>query len=195
MPRGKPLSFDREKVLSEALTLFWQKGFHNTGMSQLLAHLGIQRQSFYNTFGSKEKIYLEAVTLYAQDVNEEIIAVLDQPGNPLDNVRQVLDMEREMVPGADAKGCLLGNAMAEFGTDHPKVSALLKEKIGQLEKAYTRTFSKAIQMGLLPETKDPSAMAQTLIAMTQGMALLSRLGYGEEMVFGVVNLIEDLITD
>ncbi len=195
MPRGKPLSFDREKVLSEALALFWKKGFHNTGMAELLAHLGIQRQSFYNTFGSKEKVYLEAVTLYARNVTEEIIAVLDQPGNPLDNVRQVLDMLREMVPGADAKGCLLGNAMAEFGTHNPKVSTLLKEKVERLEKTYTRTFGKAIEMGLLPETKDPSAMAQTLIAMTQGMALLSRLGYAEEMVLGVVNVVEGVITD
>jgi len=193
MARGKPLSFSREKVLDRALELFWRKGFHNTGMSELLAHVGIQRQSFYNTFGSKEKIYLEAVTLYTQNVTEGLIAVLDQPGNPLDNVRQVLDMLREMVPGADAKGCLLGNAMAEFGLNHPQVSALLNEKIRRLERAYTRTFRKAVEMGLLPETKNPAAMAQTLIVMTQGMALLSKLGYSDEMVFGVVDVVEDII--
>ncbi len=193
MTRGKPLSFNRETVLARALELFWRKGFHNTGISELLAHVGIQRQSFYNTFGSKEKIYLEALTLYTQNVTEEIVTVLDQPGNPLDNVRQVLDMLREMLPGADTKGCLLGNAMAEFGVGHPRVSTFLSEKIGQLERAYTRAFSKAVEMGLLPDTKDPSAMAQTLIAMTQGMALLSKAGYADEMVFGVINEVESII--
>lgn len=192
MARGKPLSFNREQVLEKAMALFWQKGYQNTGMSELLAHVGIQRQSFYNTFGSKEKIYLEAVTRYTRDVTEEVIAILDQPGNPLDNVRQVLGMMQEMISGADAKGCLLGNSMAEFGLGHPQISEVIKEKVARLEAAYTRAFSRAIEMGLLPETKDPSAMARALIAMVQGIALLSKMGYGEDMVAGVLNIAEDL---
>ena len=54
MTRGKPLSFNREEVLARAMDLFWKKGYEKTGMIGLLEHMGIQRQSFYNTFGGKE---------------------------------------------------------------------------------------------------------------------------------------------
>jgi TetR/AcrR family transcriptional repressor of nem operon len=194
MVRGKPLSFDRDEVLAKAMELFWKNGFQNTGMSELLDHMGIQRQSFYNTFGSKEKIFIEAMALYARTMAREITAVLNQPDNPIKNVLQVLAMMREMVVGAHASGCLLGNSIAEFGLNNPEISALLKEKIGQLAKAFTRAFTQAIEQGLLPKTKDPSALAHSLIAMIQGMALLSKLGYTDEMLSDVMKTAEELIT-
>lgn len=194
MVRGKPLSFNRDEVLQKAMELFWQKGFQNTGMSELLEHMGIQRQSFYNTFGSKEKIFLEALALYTRTITSELAAVLEQPGNPLGNVRQVLRMMQEMVEGADACGCLLGNSIAEFGITHPQIGALLKEKISRMEGAFIRAFSQAIEQGLLPKSKDPKAMAQSLIVMAQGMALLSKLGCADEMLPGVMKTAEELIT-
>ncbi len=194
MVRGKPLSFDRDEVLAKAMELFWQKGFKHTSMSELLDHVGIQRQSFYNTFGSKEKIFLESVALYTRTMTQKVSAVFEQPGNPLDNVRQALTMMREMVEGADACGCLLGNSIAEFGLNHPEISVLLKEKIGFLTKAFQGAFAKAIEQGLLPESKDPAAMAQSLVVMAQGMALLSKIGFADEMMSGVMKTIEEMIT-
>lgn len=194
MVRGKPLSFDRDEALAKAMELFWQKGFKHTSMSELLAHMGIQRQSFYNTFGSKEKIFLEAVVLYTRTMTQKVSAIFDQPGNPLDNVRQVLTMMKEMVEGADACGCMLGNSIAEFGLNHPEISALLKEKIRYLEKAFREAFASAIEQGLLPDSKDPAAMAQSLVAMAQGMALLSKVGTADEMMSGVMKTIEEMIT-
>lgn len=194
MVRGKPLSFDRDEVLAKAMELFWKKGYQNTGMSELLDHMGIQRQSFYNTFGSKEKIFLEAVTLYTRNLTREIAAVLNRPDNPIENVRQVLNILQDEVAGADANGCMLGNSIAEFGLNHPQISALLKKNIERMMEAFTRAFTQAIEQGLLPATKDPSAMAKSLIAMIQGMALLSKLGYADEMLSGVMKTAEELIT-
>jgi TetR/AcrR family transcriptional repressor of nem operon len=194
MVRGKPLSFDRDEVLAKAMELFWRKGYQNTGMSELLDHMGIQRQSFYNTFGSKENIFLEAVTLYIRNLARETAAVLDRPGNPIENVRQVLNILQDEVAGADGNGCMLGNSIAEFGLNHPQISALLKKHIGRMMEAFTRAFTQAIEQGLIPATKDPSAMAKSLVAMIQGMALLSKLGYADEMLSAVMKTAEELIT-
>ena len=194
MVRGKPLSFDRDDVLAKAMELFWKKGYQNTGMSELLDHMGIQRQSFYNTFGSKENIFLEAVTLYTRNITTEVAAVLNRPGNPMENVRQVLNLLQDEIAGAEANGCMLGNSIAEFGLKHPQISALLKKNIDRMMEAFTRAFTQAIEQGLLPATKDPSAMAMSLIAMIQGTALLSKLGYADGMLSGVMKTAEELIT-
>ena len=88
---------------------------------------------------------------------------------------------------------MLGNSIAEFGITHPEIGELLKEKVGRMEGAFIRAFSQAIEQGLLPQSKDPKAMAQSLIVMAQGMALLSKLGCAEEMLPGVMKTAEEII--
>ena len=127
MQRGKPLSFERDKVLCLAMELFWQKGYQRTSMADLLAHMGIQRQSFYNTFGSKEKIFIESIALYSDTVFKEFITLLDQPGNPIENIKQALKLWEGMV--IEYGGCMLCNSISEFSPNNPEIADLLKEKI------------------------------------------------------------------
>lgn len=57
-------NFDREEKLREAMALFWQKGYANTAISDLVDHLKINRFSLYNAFGDKQKLYYEALDRY-----------------------------------------------------------------------------------------------------------------------------------
>ena len=58
---GRKLAFDRAIALGKAMDLFWQKGYNATGLTELLEHMQIQRQSLYNTFGSKHDLFLQAI--------------------------------------------------------------------------------------------------------------------------------------
>lgn len=193
MTRGKPLSFDRNTVLERAMQLFWRRGYTKTGMTDLLEHMGIQRQSFYNTFGSKEEIFLEAVKLYAHSRFSEISAILAGPGNPIENIKKVLGIWRKMVIGEETCGCMLGNSVAELGLEHAAVGKLLEENISLLVDAFQRALSKAQAQGYLARDKDPHALANAIVVIAQGMALMSKLDYGRVMVDDVVKAVEDLI--
>ena len=57
MTRGRPQEFDRETALGKAMDLFWSQGYEATGMRALTEHMGISRQSLYNTFGDKHGQY------------------------------------------------------------------------------------------------------------------------------------------
>ena len=58
MPRTK--QFNEEEILKKAMELFWEKGFHATSIQDLVAHLGINRASLYDTFGGKEELFKKA---------------------------------------------------------------------------------------------------------------------------------------
>ncbi|MCA9439137.1 MAG: helix-turn-helix transcriptional regulator, partial [Candidatus Omnitrophica bacterium] len=45
---GRPREFDQERALGLAMDLFWRKGYEATGMSELVEHTGVCRQSLYN---------------------------------------------------------------------------------------------------------------------------------------------------
>jgi hypothetical protein len=55
------------------------------------------------------------------------------PGNPIDNLKKVLGLWREMVTGEEPCGCMLGNSVAELGLEHAVVGKLLEENISLIE--------------------------------------------------------------
>ena len=56
---GRPKIFDQEKALEKASKLFWEKGYEATSLEDLITVMGIQKGSFYNTFGNKKQLGLK----------------------------------------------------------------------------------------------------------------------------------------
>src|SRR5256885_11333451 len=67
-PRGRPREFDREAALEQAIDVFWRHGYEATSVSDLTAAMGINPPSLYAAFGDKEKLFLEAVERYQQQI-------------------------------------------------------------------------------------------------------------------------------
>lgn len=57
----RPREFDRGEALQRAMRVFWAKGFAATSTDDLVQAMGIGRQSLYNAFGDKKRLYLEAL--------------------------------------------------------------------------------------------------------------------------------------
>jgi TetR/AcrR family transcriptional repressor of nem operon len=88
---GRPREFERDEALDKAMDLFWSQGYEATRVAQLCAHMGVGRQSLYNTFGDKESLFTEALTRYKQLRLEPMITGLRGPGSGLENVRRLLE--------------------------------------------------------------------------------------------------------
>ena len=63
---GRNTSFNRQKVLTEALDLFWARSFSASSMKQLEEVTDLHPGSLYYHFRSKEFLYIEALTHYIQ---------------------------------------------------------------------------------------------------------------------------------
>ncbi|MEO8631551.1 MAG: helix-turn-helix domain-containing protein, partial [Betaproteobacteria bacterium] len=62
MVKGK--QFDKHEALDEAMHVFWEKGYHATSIQDLVDRLGVNRQSLYDTYGDKDRLFLAALTRY-----------------------------------------------------------------------------------------------------------------------------------
>ena len=55
MPRNK--TFNETDVVKDAMLLFWEKGFHQTSVKDLVQDIGINRASLYDTYHDKEGLF------------------------------------------------------------------------------------------------------------------------------------------
>ena len=181
MTPGPQKRFDREAVLERAMKVFWQGGYEATGMSSLLAEMGIGRQSLYDTFGGKKALYVEALQHYVKTRMGPILATLNRPGSPMGNVREVLRMWQGLADESGYCGCLVGNTVAELGHCDEEIAELLRGYMKALEKAFGDAFARAQEAGELDPRVDPHAFASLFVATSQGVALLSKVVQDREL--------------
>ncbi len=175
MTRGPSKQFDREEVLEKAMELFWAQGYEATGLAQLVEHMGIGRQSLYDTFGDKRSLFLEALSHYFQTGSALVREQLRAPGSPLGNLRKVLERLEQRTCESDYCGCLVGNSMAELAHTDPEIAEVLKSYIGQMEDAWHRVLVRAKEAGELASDLPARDLARMMITTFQGVALLSKV--------------------
>ena len=193
MNPGTAKLFDPSEVLAKAMELFWAQGYEATGMAQLVEHLGIGRQSLYNEFGDKRGLFLAALNAYADVQHREITEVLDRPGSPLKNLRDLCEKWIEMAEADECSGCLLANTAAEFGSRDEAVHSVLSSALRRSEDAFCGAFQRAIDARELSSTVSPRDLARLFMSAAQGVAVLTRLSGSNAMVASTARAILQLL--
>ncbi len=174
MSPGPAKQFDRDEVLERAMQLFWAEGYEATGMTRILEHVGIGRQSLYDTFGDKRSLMLECLDHYFRTRVAPFVATLKAPGSPMGNIRAVFSQWEEMAEKG-APGCMVGNTCAELGRSDPEVAKRLAGYFTALEDGFCDALGRAQQAGELQAEADPRDLARVIVHVVQGVALLSKV--------------------
>ncbi len=186
MTRGKPLSFDRNDALKRAMEFFWSHGYEATGITELLEYMGIPRQSFYNTFGSKEEILFEAINLYGTNLHSMLRAAIDGGKTPFEKIDCIFALWSQ----ENQIGCFIGNCVAEFGLTHDKVAVTMDKHLKAIRGILAPIFVEAKERGDLPEERDPLIMARTMLTYGQGIALTGKTMTDRNELSGMVEIMK-----
>jgi len=61
-------AFDINQVLDKAVLTFWSKGYEATSIPALEIEMSIKRQSLYDTFGNKHRLFLSSLQRYHEQI-------------------------------------------------------------------------------------------------------------------------------
>jgi len=53
--------FNQDEVLHKAMEVFWRRGYEAASIQDLVQHMGINRQSRYDTFGDQHALFVQAL--------------------------------------------------------------------------------------------------------------------------------------
>jgi TetR/AcrR family transcriptional repressor of nem operon len=184
---ARPKSFDEEAVLEQALQLFWERGYEGTSLADLETHLGLGRQSLYNTFGDKHGLFLKALERYHKENGDAALPRLNHPGAGLDAIRQFFRWSVESLTSqADRRGCLLTNTISERGSEDADALVRCNHAREDLERAFRRALSQAKKRGELARGLDVEATATLLVIQNYGLTVLAKAGASAAQLYAAV---------
>lgn len=179
--RGRPPSFDRETALVAAMRLFWDRGYEGTSFDDLIAVMGISASSFYNSFGSKEALYHEAIDAYARQAGAWFVAALQTNETTTEAFRALFDaVAREFTRCDTPSGCMIATAATQCSPAQNRLKALMIDQRRMAEDAMKQRLAQGVAAGDLPIDTDIDALAGYLSVVMQGLGIQARDGASRE---------------
>ena len=181
----KSVLFDREAVMDKVTNLFWRKGYNGTSMQDLVDVTGLNRSSFYNSFGDKLQLYKESLKHYQQMQNQMLQSFFADAASPGEALRALFQgICEEIMTDKERKGCFLSNCTAELGSVPSHIRDFLVANKESVISSFATLIRQAQETGEIDPKKDPDTLALYLFSSLQGLRVTSMI---EPDITGVIN--------
>ena len=171
MPRVK--EFDPEVARERAMSLFWERGYEAASLRDLLAAMKISRQSLYNTFGDKRRLYLSVLDLYAEQVGTLIDAHIGSDRASVNELHGFMQYYWSEIID-DRGACMMAIAALELGMRDEDVQSKVHDYLFGIETAFVRVLRNAKKRGELRDDAAPVPLARYLTNSLMGLSVLGR---------------------
>ena len=157
--------YDVEDIIAQGADLIRRRGYHNTGIKDILEISGIPKGSFYNFFESKEYFALEVVKYYGESARQMISERLQPNGSDSGAARlrklygYLLDSNEE---DNLANGCLITNMSMEVCGNNERIAAEVDAQFRGWIEQIAVTVREAQQEGSITSEFSPEHIAELL---------------------------------
>ena len=173
---ARPKEFDRDVAVDRAMSVFWSKGYAATSTDDLLEAMKIGRQSMYDTFGDKRRLYVEALWRYQLESVAGHIKRLRSMASPLAGIEALVVGVISSDRTTREKGCMGVGAICEFGNADAELAQLRVKSGGMLHKALVERLRDAQAAGEIGETVDIERAARFVETTMFGLQGAARAG-------------------
>lgn len=172
---SRPKEFDRDGAVVILMDEIWEHGFAACSINSMSQKLDITRSSFYNAFGSKEKLFAEILDIYREsglgseffDVNESR-SVLSAITEKMFEICKVLEDDKA------CRGCLAVSSIQEIVKKNQQLEPVLREFFCQNIQFFEKIISIALERGEL-EACNIRLKALSLQNMLMGLSEMSKI--------------------
>ena len=178
-PAGRPRAFDTQAALDAAVVHFWERGYADTSLDDLVAAMGIGRSSFYAFFGSKHAVMMAALSLYNSRLQERLAAAAATEPDPCAAVLRVLELVA--CTQKPIYGCLFVNLVSELAPRDAEVREqcdIHQRAVGEIVIALLR------RAGFSPAAARKQSGA--LLSLAIGLITLRKSGASERHIRDVL---------
>jgi len=162
---GRPKKYDRDDVLKKAMTLFWKRGFADTGLQDLEKATGVNKSALYAEFKDKDDIFLSSLRYYYSC--REGVEILNKEPLGWNNIEGFFKLAVQGWSGE--QGCLCVSSMRELKILPPEAREIISKNQVQLKRIFEKNIA-------VEKTKMPAgALAEIVTTFFSGFSIEQNL--------------------
>ncbi len=170
--------FSRDAALRQAVKVFWARGYEGTTLLDLQKAMGgISAPSFYAAFGSKESLFREAVTVYAEEQGRDIVRALNEAASARTAIESMMYAAvAALCQRGKPRGCLVVLGAINCSAENHAAEEFLRDMRSARPKLIEQRLKRGIGDGDLPASADVRVIAAFYLTVLDGLALQARDG-------------------
>jgi len=187
-PRGRPLSFDRDTALEQAMHVFWERGYEAASITDLTTAMGITPPSLYTAFGDKEKLFLEAIERYALGPGSAGPRALKEEPTARGAIERWLqEAAEELTRPCHPKGCMVVMATTNCSVAAEHVQTALAKRRAAAIASIRERIQDGVDKGELAPGTDAKALSNFYSTIYQGMSMQAKDGASRASLLATVD--------
>ena len=175
---ARPVEFDENKVLTNAMEQFWKEGYEASSVRKLLNCTGINRGTLYNSFGDKDTFFRSCVDQYNTIVQKQIEDSLKN--SKLNWWSAINAYFEETILNVSSKhrsmGCMLVNSLCESVNQNRALRKVVKDSLATIRKEILVRLKEAKAKRKLKKGDSLDFAADVLMNTLYGIRVNSRSG-------------------
>jgi AcrR family transcriptional regulator len=174
---GRPLAFDPDKALDQAVLVFWQHGYDGADTETLARAMGVTKPSIYGTFGTKEQLFLKVLHHYGATLGSDPIRAFAAAHEVQMGVSAFFAALVDHIVGVHGPtGCLNACVASQCAADMPSVAEFTLQSHAATDQAIAELLHRGIENGQLPKDFPVAERAVLMTDLMNGLALRARAG-------------------
>ncbi len=174
----------KARIVSAAARLMYQRGVTATSLDDILAASGTGKSQFYHYFTDKDALIEEVLVHQLEGILE------DQSHVELDSWNGIVSWFETMIKlhgiHRHWQGCPLGSIAAQAVAQGEPLRLSAAKAFARWESALADALEAMRGRGELDSRADPSALAETVIAIVEGGYLLSSIKHDDRPMRGAL---------
>ncbi len=185
----------RDQILTSAFKLFFEKGYKEVTMSELVKATGLSKGAFYHYFSSKEELYNVTLDKYIGSYIQNFSLEFDENLTLRENLIQLFSrfafITTELKETLHKKEFGMANYLLFLQEAMKKEE--FKEKLSEYNNRFFEEFSRWVNIAKsrneIDKSIDSMVLAKHLASLMKGMTVLYSFGQGMEPLAETFNQI------
>lgn len=166
----------RQRLLQEGIRSLGDRGYHGTGLKEILNRAGVPKGSFYNYFESKEQFAAEVIRQFAQQSHERMDAWLSvDKDNALAALGGFFEAVAAHWQDEHGMGCLLGNLGAELGCSKGACRQAMLDGMDGMRQRFAAVLTRGQELGQVRTDVTAVELADLVLSAYEGALLRARI--------------------
>lgn len=167
----------KQKIIETGAHIIHHKGYHHTGIQEVLKAVNVPKGSFYFYFNNKEDFGLQVIDFFNQMHQDMVTPILKETSlPPVIRIEKIFDWFICLFKELNYQyGCPIGNLSQEMGDLSPVFREKLSLSIDLMITMYKELLDQAADRDEIPQNLDTREMASFIVSSWHGALIRMKI--------------------